>query len=100
MFGKADPQIFIERFSEETGRPLSEDDVRVAPRLVLEFFRPDLPVHLEREEVRSRELRIVGILFRPILQRFIGEFDARNDVRVGRVSAGADQIVVEGVVDA
>lgn len=100
MLGEADLKIFVERFSEKARRPLFQDDMRVVPRFVLEFFSPDLPVHLKCKEVRSRELRIVGVLFRPVLQSFVGEFDVRNDAAVGRVSAGANEIVVERVVDA
>ena len=64
---------FCSVFPKKLVRPLFDHDVRVLPGFVLEFVRPHFAVHLEREKVRARELRIVGIAFGPREQRVVGE---------------------------
>lgn len=100
MLGVADREIFFQRLSEEAARPFLDDDVRVLERLELVLRNPNLAVHLEREEVRTRELRIVRVFIGPRQKRVVGPVDFRDEVRVGGICARADQVVAKRVVDA
>ena len=92
-------QISLHQFSEVALRPAQHDDVQVLPGFVLPGLRPDLPVHRVRQEIRARELRIFGITAIPITQRFFREIHLRDEMRVRRVGACADRVVVERIVD-
>ena len=74
--------------------------VHVLPCLVLITLDVNLSVDFDREVVTACELRVAGIFVRPRLQRFVGEVDFVDQVRIGRVIAGANVFVVERVVDA
>lgn len=100
MLGVADREIFLQGLSEETVRPFLDDDVRILEGLDLVFLDPNLAVHLEGEEIRARELRIVRIFIGPRQERVVGPVDVRDEARVGRVSARADQFVAKRVIDA
>jgi hypothetical protein len=100
VFGETDREIFLQRFTEEARRPLADDDVGVIPSFLLAVGRPYLAIELKGQEVRPRELRIVGILSRPRGQRFVRETDVTDQPRIGRVRARADRIVVKRIVDA
>lgn len=99
MLGVSDAQIFFERLAEIARRPFVEHDVRVIPRLLLVLRGPHFAVHLKCQEIGARELRVVGIFSRPCGQRVVGEREARYQMLIGRVGAGADRVVVKGVVD-
>ena len=99
MLGVADGEIFFQRLAEETRRPFLNNDVRVVPSLLLILLNPDLAVHLKREKIRTRELRIVGIFLGPRGERVVGPFDLRYEMRIRRVGAGANKIVAKRVID-
>ncbi len=99
MLGESNTDIFLQRLPEIARRPLPDDDVCVRPGLLLAFGRPHFAVQLKREKIRSRELGIVGIFFPPRLQRFVCERNGGDQMRVRRVRAGANGVVVKCVVD-
>jgi len=90
VLGKADAEIFLQRFAEETVRPFFDDDVCVLPRLVLVRLDPNLAIHLKGQKVRTRQLRIVGVLASPRREGVIRKIDVRKEPGVDRVCAGAN----------
>jgi len=56
--------------------------------------------HHDAEIVRTRQLRIVWIFRRPALQGFGSKIEFADQIRIGRVIAGADGAIFVGVVDA
>ena len=98
MLGESD-QISLDQLAEVARRKPLFDRVQVLPRFGLAGLRPNLPVHRVREKVRTRQLRIFRIPVSPVAKRLFGEIHLRDDVRVGRVCAGADRFVAERVVD-
>lgn len=100
MFGVANRKIFFQRLAEKRVRPLLNDDVGIIPSFLLRILRPNFAVHLKRQEIRARELRIFRILLRPSVQRFVGPLHGTDEVRIGGVRTCADRVVVERVVDA
>ena len=100
MLGKAYLDIFLFELSEIAVGKFMDEHVHVRPGFVLIVFQVDLLVDLDREKITAGKLRIAGITLRPLMQRFVGKAEFVDQIRIGRVCAGADEIVVEFVVDA
>ena len=100
MFRETLRKIALLEFSEVGTRERGAGQrVHVLPGFFLIAPDVDLFVHADREKIAAGELRIAGVFVRPRLQRFVGEIDFVDDIRIGRIIARANVFVVERVVD-